>query len=160
MRHVGNTLDEMRYDRAILDVVVVVKRETDRSGFWPVSAKQSLSFALLLGPPSTLFSTKIRLNFGDISDNHSVSSVKQTTTLTALCYSGFVQWSCLKKAMLVTVFCAPRDRPETTFALDVSPDLELRDFVALCELESGIPAGEIQVKTRASCSRTANAANS
>ncbi len=47
--------------------------------------------------------------------------------------------------MLVTVFCAPRDRPETTFALDVSPDLELRDFVALCELESGIPAGEIQV---------------
>lgn len=48
--------------------------------------------------------------------------------------------------MLVTVFCAPRDRPETTFALDVSPDLELRDFVALCELESGIPAGEIQVR--------------
>ncbi|XP_065810831.1 protein DDI1 homolog 2 isoform X1 [Labrus bergylta] len=47
--------------------------------------------------------------------------------------------------MLVTVFCAPRDRPETTFALDVSPELELRDFVALCELESGIPAGEIQV---------------
>lgn len=47
--------------------------------------------------------------------------------------------------MLVTVFCAPRDRPETTFALEVSPDLELRDFVALCELESGIPAGEIQV---------------
>uniref|UniRef100_A0A7N6ALN3 Ubiquitin-like domain-containing protein n=1 Tax=Anabas testudineus TaxID=64144 RepID=A0A7N6ALN3_ANATE len=47
--------------------------------------------------------------------------------------------------MLVTVFCAPRDRPETTFALDVSPDLELRDFVALCELESGIPAGEIQI---------------
>lgn len=48
--------------------------------------------------------------------------------------------------MLVTVFCAPRDRPETTFALDVSPELELRDFVALCELESGIPAGEIQVR--------------
>uniref|UniRef100_A0A1A7WWL7 DNA-damage inducible protein 2 n=1 Tax=Iconisemion striatum TaxID=60296 RepID=A0A1A7WWL7_9TELE len=47
--------------------------------------------------------------------------------------------------MLVTVFCAPRDRPETTFALEVSPDLELRDFVALCELESGIPAGEIQI---------------
>lgn len=47
--------------------------------------------------------------------------------------------------MLVTVFCAPRDRPESTFALDVSPDLELRDFVALCELESGIPAGEIQI---------------
>lgn len=48
--------------------------------------------------------------------------------------------------MLVTVFCAPKDRPETTFALDVSPELELRDFVALCELESGIPAGEIQVR--------------
>ncbi|KAI3369987.1 hypothetical protein L3Q82_024790 [Scortum barcoo] len=47
--------------------------------------------------------------------------------------------------MLVTVFCAPRDRPETTFALDVSPDLELRDFVALCAEESGIPAGEIQI---------------
>ncbi|XP_070701104.1 protein DDI1 homolog 2 isoform X2 [Pempheris klunzingeri] len=47
--------------------------------------------------------------------------------------------------MLVTVFCAPKDRPETTFALDVSPELELRDFVALCELESGIPAGEIQI---------------
>ncbi|KAM9814275.1 protein DDI1 homolog 2 [Neosynchiropus ocellatus] len=44
--------------------------------------------------------------------------------------------------MLVIVFCAPR---ETTFALDVSPDLELRDFLALCELESGIPAGEIQI---------------
>ncbi|XP_060925941.1 protein DDI1 homolog 2 isoform X2 [Limanda limanda] len=47
--------------------------------------------------------------------------------------------------MLVNVFCAPRDRPETTFALDVSPELELRDFVALCELESGIPAAEIQI---------------
>ncbi|XP_057194817.1 protein DDI1 homolog 2 isoform X2 [Triplophysa rosa] len=47
--------------------------------------------------------------------------------------------------MLLTVFCAPRDRSETTFALDVSPELELRDFVALCELESGIPAGEIQI---------------
>ncbi|XP_047438125.1 protein DDI1 homolog 2 [Mugil cephalus] len=47
--------------------------------------------------------------------------------------------------MLVTVFCAPRDRPETTFALEVSPELELRDFLALCELESGIPAGEIQI---------------
>lgn len=50
--------------------------------------------------------------------------------------------------MLVTVFCAPRDRPESTFALEVSPELELRDFVALCELESGIPAGEIQVRVR------------
>uniref|UniRef100_A0A8C3AUH7 DNA-damage inducible protein 2 n=1 Tax=Cyclopterus lumpus TaxID=8103 RepID=A0A8C3AUH7_CYCLU len=47
--------------------------------------------------------------------------------------------------MLVTVFCEPKDRPETTFALDVSPELELRDFIALCELESGIPAGEIQI---------------
>ncbi|RVE73464.1 hypothetical protein OJAV_G00047040 [Oryzias javanicus] len=59
--------------------------------------------------------------------------------------SGFVQRFCPKKAMLVTVFCAPRDRPESTFALEVSPELELRDFVALCELESGIPAGEIQI---------------
>lgn len=50
-----------------------------------------------------------------------------------------------KSAMLVTVFCAPNDRSEITFSLDVSPELELRDFVALCELESGIPAGEIQV---------------
>ncbi|GAA6090213.1 protein DDI1 homolog 2 isoform X1 [Tachysurus ichikawai] len=47
--------------------------------------------------------------------------------------------------MLLTVFCAPRDRGETTFALEVSPELELRDFLALCELESGIPAGEIQI---------------
>ncbi|XP_018960735.1 protein DDI1 homolog 2 isoform X2 [Cyprinus carpio] len=47
--------------------------------------------------------------------------------------------------MLLTVFCAPRDRSETTFALDVSPELELRDFLALCELESGIPAREIQI---------------
>lgn len=53
-----------------------------------------------------------------------------------------------QEAMLVTVFCAPRDSPETTFALDVSPELELRDFIALCELESGIPAGEIQVRPR------------
>lgn len=48
--------------------------------------------------------------------------------------------------MLLTVFCALGDRGETTFALEVSPELELRDFLALCELESGIPAGEIQVK--------------
>ncbi|XP_012678109.1 protein DDI1 homolog 2 [Clupea harengus] len=47
--------------------------------------------------------------------------------------------------MLLNVFCEPRDSSETTFALEVSPDLELRDFVALCEIESGIPAGEIQV---------------
>lgn len=47
--------------------------------------------------------------------------------------------------MLVTVFCTPRDRPETTFALDVSPELELRDFVALCEMETGIPTDEIQI---------------
>lgn len=49
-------------------------------------------------------------------------------------------------AMLLTVFCALKDRGETTFALEVSPELELRDFLALCELESGIPAGEIQVQ--------------
>uniref|UniRef100_A0AAY4AU91 Ubiquitin-like domain-containing protein n=1 Tax=Denticeps clupeoides TaxID=299321 RepID=A0AAY4AU91_9TELE len=47
--------------------------------------------------------------------------------------------------MLLTVFCAPRDRPESTFSLDVSPELELRDFLALCELEAGVPAGEIQI---------------
>lgn len=47
--------------------------------------------------------------------------------------------------MLVTVFCAPRDRPEITFDLDVSPDLVLRDFVGLCVTESGIPADEIQI---------------
>lgn len=55
--------------------------------------------------------------------------------------------------MLVTVFCAPRDSPETTFGLDVSPELELRDFIALCELESGIPAGEIQVRARLAVAR-------
>ncbi|XP_018606872.1 protein DDI1 homolog 2 isoform X1 [Scleropages formosus] len=47
--------------------------------------------------------------------------------------------------MLLTVFCAPRNRPEVTFSLEVSPELELRDFTALCELESGIPAAEIQI---------------
>ncbi|XP_062853076.1 protein DDI1 homolog 2 [Trichomycterus rosablanca] len=47
--------------------------------------------------------------------------------------------------MLLTVFCVPKDQAETTFALDVSPELELRDFMALCELESGIPAAEIQI---------------
>ncbi|RXM92518.1 Protein DDI1-like 2 [Acipenser ruthenus] len=46
--------------------------------------------------------------------------------------------------MLVTVFCVRRDRSEITFSLEVSAELELRDFVALCELESGIPASEIQ----------------
>ncbi|XP_041129854.1 regulatory solute carrier protein family 1 member 1-like isoform X1 [Polyodon spathula] len=47
--------------------------------------------------------------------------------------------------MLVTVFCVRRDRSEITFSLEVSAELELRDFVALCELESGIPASEIQI---------------
>ncbi|KAK6477481.1 hypothetical protein HHUSO_G22453 [Huso huso] len=47
--------------------------------------------------------------------------------------------------MLVTVFCVLRDRSEITFSLEVSAELELRDFVALCELESGIPASEIQI---------------
>lgn len=56
--------------------------------------------------------------------------------------------------MLLTVFCAPRDRSETTFALDVSPELELRDFLALCELESGIPAREIQVNIFQTCSNS------
>ncbi|KAK1159510.1 regulatory solute carrier protein family 1 member 1-like isoform X1 [Acipenser oxyrinchus oxyrinchus] len=47
--------------------------------------------------------------------------------------------------MLVTVFCVRRDRSEITFSLEVSAELELRDFVALCELESGIPASDIQI---------------
>ncbi|XP_066546651.1 protein DDI1 homolog 2 isoform X1 [Amia ocellicauda] len=47
--------------------------------------------------------------------------------------------------MLLTVFCVRRDRSEVTFSMEVSPELELRDFIALCELESGIPAAEIQI---------------
>nr|XP_015192587.1 PREDICTED: uncharacterized protein LOC102687523 isoform X1 [Lepisosteus oculatus] len=47
--------------------------------------------------------------------------------------------------MMLTVYCVRRDRSEITFSLQVSAELELRDFVALCELESEIPAAEIQI---------------
>ncbi|XP_024426681.1 protein DDI1 homolog 1 [Desmodus rotundus] len=47
--------------------------------------------------------------------------------------------------MLVTVYCVQRDLSELTFSLRVRPDFELRDFRVLCELESGIPAEEIQI---------------
>ncbi|XP_036921229.1 protein DDI1 homolog 1 [Sturnira hondurensis] len=47
--------------------------------------------------------------------------------------------------MLVTVYCVQRDLSELTFSLQVRPDFELRNFRVLCELESGIPADEIQI---------------
>uniref|UniRef100_A0A673TKJ9 DNA damage inducible 1 homolog 1 n=2 Tax=Suricata suricatta TaxID=37032 RepID=A0A673TKJ9_SURSU len=47
--------------------------------------------------------------------------------------------------MLVTVYCVRRDLSEVTFSLQVSPDFELHDFRVLCELESGVPADEIQI---------------
>ena len=47
--------------------------------------------------------------------------------------------------MLVTVYCVRRDLSEATFSLQVSPDFELHDFRVLCELESGVPANEIQI---------------
>lgn len=49
-------------------------------------------------------------------------------------------------AMLLTVFCLRRDRSEITFNLQVDADFELQNFRALCELESGIPAAESQVR--------------
>lgn len=51
-------------------------------------------------------------------------------------------------AMLLTVFCLRRDRSELTFSLQVDADFELQNFRALCELESGIPAAESQVRAR------------
>lgn len=48
--------------------------------------------------------------------------------------------------MLLTVFCLRRDRSEITFNLQVDADFELQNFRALCELESGIPAAESQVR--------------
>lgn len=48
--------------------------------------------------------------------------------------------------MLLTVFCLRRDRSELTFSLQVDADFELQNFRALCELESGIPAAESQVR--------------
>ncbi|XP_037361607.1 protein DDI1 homolog 1 [Talpa occidentalis] len=47
--------------------------------------------------------------------------------------------------MLLTVYCVRRDLSEVTFSLQVSPDFELHNFRVLCELESGIPAEEIQI---------------
>ncbi|XP_066109759.1 protein DDI1 homolog 1 [Saccopteryx bilineata] len=47
--------------------------------------------------------------------------------------------------MLVTVYCVRKDLSEVTFSLQLSPDFELRNFRMLCELESGIPAEEIQI---------------
>ncbi|XP_008828237.1 protein DDI1 homolog 1 [Nannospalax galili] len=47
--------------------------------------------------------------------------------------------------MLITVYCVRRDLTEATFSLQVSPDFELCNFRVLCELESGVPAGEIQI---------------
>lgn len=47
--------------------------------------------------------------------------------------------------MLLTVYCVRRDLSEATFSLQVSPDFELHNFRVLCELESGIPAEEIQI---------------
>ncbi|ERE75960.1 protein DDI1 homolog 1 [Cricetulus griseus] len=46
--------------------------------------------------------------------------------------------------MLITVYCVRRDLTEATFSLQVSPDFELCNFRVLCELESGVPAEEIQ----------------
>uniref|UniRef100_A0A8C8ZCB3 DNA damage inducible 1 homolog 1 n=1 Tax=Prolemur simus TaxID=1328070 RepID=A0A8C8ZCB3_PROSS len=47
--------------------------------------------------------------------------------------------------MLITVYCVRRDLSEAAFTLQVSPDFELRNFRVLCELESGIPADDMQV---------------
>lgn len=47
--------------------------------------------------------------------------------------------------MLITVYCVRRDLTEVTFSLQVSPDFELCNFRVLCELESGVPAEEIQI---------------
>lgn len=50
------------------------------------------------------------------------------------------------RAMLLTVYCVRRDLSEVTFSLQVDADFELHNFRALCELESGIPAAESQVR--------------
>lgn len=54
------------------------------------------------------------------------------------------------RAMLLTVYCVRRDLSEVTFSLQVDADFELHNFRALCELESGIPAAESQVRGAAS----------
>lgn len=126
--------------------LVVDERETVSLHFYPVSPEPSRCFRMILVSSLTQFLLKSQLNSKYPKNNRGFPVTQETNlTVTAFCCSGFYQWFCPPKAMLVTVFCAPRDRPETTFALDVSPELELRDFVALCELESGIPAGEILV---------------
>ncbi|XP_017400277.1 protein DDI1 homolog 1 [Cebus imitator] len=48
-------------------------------------------------------------------------------------------------AMLITVYCVRRDLSEVTFSLQVSPDFELQNFKVLCEVESRVPAEEIQI---------------
>ncbi|KAK2099400.1 DNA damage-inducible protein 1 [Saguinus oedipus] len=47
--------------------------------------------------------------------------------------------------MFITVYCVRRDLSEVTFSLQVSPDFELRNFKVLCEVESRVPADEIQI---------------
>ncbi|XP_012310731.1 protein DDI1 homolog 1 [Aotus nancymaae] len=47
--------------------------------------------------------------------------------------------------MLITVYCVRRNLSEVTFSLQVSPDFELRNFKVLCEVESRVPAEEIQI---------------
>ncbi|XP_004874074.1 protein DDI1 homolog 1 [Heterocephalus glaber] len=47
--------------------------------------------------------------------------------------------------MLITAYCVQRDLSEETFSLQVSPDFELCNFKVLCELESRVPAEEIQI---------------
>lgn len=54
-------------------------------------------------------------------------------------------WPSRAHAMLLTVYCVRKDLSEATFSLQVSPDFELHNFRVLCELESGIPAEEIQI---------------
>lgn len=54
--------------------------------------------------------------------------------------------------MLLTVYCVRRDLSEVTFSLQVDADFELHNFRALCELESGIPAAESQVRRGAAAS--------
>ncbi|KAL0630081.1 Protein DDI1-like protein 1 [Plecturocebus cupreus] len=48
-------------------------------------------------------------------------------------------------AMLIIVYCVRRDLSEVTFSLQVSPDFELQNFKDLCEVESRVPAKEIQI---------------
>ncbi|KAM9093789.1 protein DDI1 homolog 2-like [Sarcophilus harrisii] len=47
--------------------------------------------------------------------------------------------------MQLTVYCVRRDSTEVTFSLQVDREFELYNFRVLCEVESGIPAGEAQI---------------